>query len=605
MPRLVPSCKAVLLTAVLALFIPSSPAGQATGSPQTIPVSEIKPGMKGVAYTIYEGDTVEKVNLVVLGVMNNALGPKQDVILVKLLGDKAAEDGVVAGMSGSPVYFDGKLAGALALKLGNFTKEAIGGVTPISSMLEVEKEASAARSSAAALAPSSEVKDDMATRLSVPSDITQFTSAGGGQYLVPIETPLITSGIYPQTLAQFEKKFSSWGVAAMAGGTAPASPTDAQLKPGDMVGIDLIRGDFSIASGCTVTTVVKNRILACGHPLFGFGAVDWPISRAHVIMTLASSMASTKIMTTGGVIGRLVQDRRTAIMGELGPAPPMIPMEVSLETPAGSQDFHLQVIESRELTPVLVALSAYNGIAGTPAYGEGSTLQLNGSIQIKGHTPVKMDDLFAPTDAPIPSGIMVALAVEGAFSRIYSNPYESPQIDGIHLRVTTLAERRWARIENAWVGKSEVHPGETLSIKVLLRPYRGAPVIREIPIRIPPEVARGKLQLVVSDAAWVNRNLELVTATSEGQLPGLEELINLVNRTRQNDRLYATLLQPTPTLLVEDKELPNAPLSEINVLNQRQNPGSTRLLGQSTAGEWSVEMHQVIAGEHALTITVK
>lgn len=561
--------------------------------------------MKGVAYTIYEGDTVEKVNLVVLGVMNNALGPKQDVILVKLLGDKAAEDGVVAGMSGSPVYFDGKLAGALALKLGNFTKEAIGGVTPISSMLEVEKEASAARSPAAASAPSSEVKDDMATRLSVPSDITQFTSAGGGQYLVPIETPLIMSGIYPQTLAQFEEKFSSWGVAAMAGGTAPASPTDAQLKPGDMVGIDLIRGDFSIASGCTVTTVVKNRILACGHPLFGFGAVDWPISRAHVIMTLASSMASTKIMTTGGVIGRLVQDRRTAIMGELGPAPPMIPMEVSLETPAGSQDFHLQVIESRELTPVLVALSAYNGIAGTPAYGEGLTLQLNGSIQIKGHTPVKMDDLFAPTDAPIPSGIMVALAVEGAFSRIYSNPYESPQIDGIHLRVTTLAERRWARIENAWVGKSEVHPGETLSIKVLLRPYRGAPVIREIPIRIPPEVARGKLQLVVSDAAWVNRNLELVTATSEGQLPGLEELINLVNRTRQNDRLYATLLQPTPTLLVEDKELPNAPLSEINVLNQRQNPGSTRLLGQSTAGEWSVEMHQVIAGEHALTITVK
>lgn len=200
---------------------------------------------------------------------------------------------------------------------------------------------------------------------------------------------------------------------------------------------------------------------------------------------------------------------------------------------------------------------------------------------------------------------MVALAVEGAFSRIYSNPYESPQIDGIHLRVTTLAERRWARIENAWVGKSEVRPGETLAVKVLLRPYRGAPVIREIPVRIPEEVSRGKLQLVVSDADWVNRNLELVTATSEGQLPGLEELIKLVNRTRQNDRLYATLLQPTPTLLVEDKELPNAPISEINVLNQRQNPGSTRLLGQSTAGEWSVEMHQVIAGEHALTITVK
>lgn len=605
MPRSGRICKAVLAAAFLALFVPPGPAAQ-TRTPETIPVSQIKPGMKGVAYTIYEGDTVEKIDLVVLGVMKNALGPKQDVILVKLLGDKAAQDGVVAGMSGSPVYFDGRLAGALALKLGTFTKEAIGGVTPIASMLDVERESSTPKSSSEAASASTPTKaGQVAGGVSVPSDFTQFTSAGAGQYLVPIETPLITSGIYPQALAQFDKKFSPWGVAAMAGGTAPASPEDAHLKPGDMVGIDLIRGDFSIASGCTVTTVIKNQILACGHPLFGFGSVDWPISRAHVIMTLASSMASTKIMTTGGVIGTLTQDRRTAIMGELGPAPPMIPMEVSLQTPAGTQDFHLQVIESRELTPILVALAAYNGIVGTPAYGEGSTLQLNGSIQIKDHTSVKVDDLFAPTDAPIPSGIMVALAVEGAFSRIYSNPYESPQIDGIHLRITTLAERRWARIENAWVGKSEVHPGETLAVKVLLRPYRGAPVIREIPVRIPEEVSRGKLQLVVSDADWVNRNLELVTATSEGQLPGLEELIKLVNRTRQNDRLYATLLQPTPTLLVEDKELPNAPISEINVLNQRQNPGSTRLLGQSTAGEWSVEMHQVIAGEHALTITVK
>lgn len=595
----------VALLAVLCLAIPSLTSARATDEPTTIPISQIKPGMKGIAYTIYEGDQVEPVNLVVLGVMKDALGPKQDVILVKLLGEKAQEDGVVAGMSGSPVYFDGKLAGAISLKLGMFTKDAIGGVTPIANMLDVSKEAAASKNAFVNATPGKVVRD-VSTQVPVPSDFTELTSAGAsGQFLVPIETPLITSGIYPQVLAQFKKQFSSWGVAAMAGGTAPASPTDANLKPGDMVGIDLIRGDFSIASGCTVTTVIGNQILACGHPLFGFGAVNFPISRAHVILTLASAMASTKVMSTGGVIGTLTQDRRTAIMGTLGAGPPMIPMEVDLATPAGTQNFHLQVVENRQLTPLLVALAAYNSIVGTPAYGEGSTLQLAGSIDIKDHTPVKMDDLFAPTDVPMPSGMMVALAVDGAFSRIYSNPYESPDIQGIHLHVTTLAERRWARIENAWVGKSEVHPGETLDVKVLLRPYRGAPVLREIPVRIPEEVNRGKLQLVVSDADWVNRNLEMVTATSDGQLPGLEELIRLVNRTRQNDRLYATLLQPTPTLLVEDKELPNAPVSEINVLNQRQNPGDTRLLWQSTAGEWSVEMHQVIAGEHALTITVK
>ncbi|HEX5422934.1 MAG TPA: hypothetical protein VFW94_05245 [Candidatus Acidoferrales bacterium] len=596
---------AVAVLAVLSLAVPSLAAPRATNLPATIPISQIKPGMKGIAYTIYEGDQVEPINLVVIGVLQDALGPKQDVILVKLLGPKADQDGVVAGMSGSPVYFDGKLAGALSLKLGTFTKEAIGGVTPIANMLDVAKEGAASKADLVKTVPGNVVRD-VSTRVPVPSDFTELTAAGAmGQTLVPIETPLITSGIYPQALEQFKKQFSSWGVAAMAGGTAPASPTDANLKPGDMVGIDLIRGDFSVSSGCTVTTVVANQILACGHPLFGYGSVNFPISRAHVILTLASSMASTKVMSTGGVIGTLTQDRRTAIMGKLGAGPPMIPMDVDLTTPAGKQNFHLQVVENRELTPLLVALAAYNSIVGTPAYGEGSTLQMAGSIDIKGHTPVKMDDLFAPTDAPVSSGIMVAMAVEGAFSRIYSNPYESPAIQGIHLNVTTLGERRSARIENAWVGKSEVRPGEMLHVKVLLRPYRGAPVLREIPIRIPDEVTRGKLQLVVSDANWVNRNLEIVTATSDGQLPGLEELIRLVNRTRQNDRLYATLLQPTPTLLVEDKELPNAPVSEINILNQRQNPGDTRLLWQSTAGEWSVEMHQVISGEHALTITVK
>jgi len=584
-------------------MVPSQRPVRADDGPETIPLSEIKPGMKGVAYTIYEGDQVEKIDLVVLGVMQNALGPKQDVILVQLLGDKAEHDGVVAGMSGSPVYFDGKLAGALSLKLGIFTKEAIGGVTPIANMLDVEK-ASAAPAAMPAGPVNEPTRTEVAARVPLSPEFTAV-SAGAGQYLVPIETPLITGGIYPQTLAEFNKQFSSWGVAAMAGGTAPASPEDAQLKPGDMVGVDLIRGDFSLSTGCTVTTVEANRILACGHPIFGYGAVKMPMSRAHVITTLASSMASTKIITTGGVIGTLTQDRRTAIMGELGAGPPMVPMDVSLVTPGANKDFHLEVIESPQLTPILVALAAYNGIVGTPSYGEGLTLRLDGSIDIKGHTPVKLQDLFAPTDVPVPSGMMIALAVETAFSRIYSNPYEIPQINGIHLRVTALTERRWAMIENAWVEKSEVHPGERLAVKVLMRPYRGAPFIQEVPISIPEEVSHGTLQLVISDADTVNRNLQFLAASSQAQLPGLEELIKLVNRTRQNDRLYATLLQPTPTLLVEDKEMPNAPVSEINVLNQRQNPGGTRLLWQSTAGQWSVEMHQVIAGEHLLTITVK
>ncbi|HTS12816.1 MAG TPA: hypothetical protein VMH00_11915 [Candidatus Limnocylindrales bacterium] len=595
---------ALLAVIVLGLILPL----RASDGPQTIPVSDIKPGMKGVAYTIYEGDQIEKVNLVVLGVMRDALGPKEDVILVQLLGDRAEHSGVVAGMSGSPVYFDGKLAGALSLRMGVFTKEAIGGVTPIANMMDVEKAAEMPAPPATPVSkPSAEaIRNDLtAVRIPLGQNFERFTSAGAGQFLVPIETPLIASGMYPQTLAQFDKQLSTWGMAVMTGGTAPPSPEDAQLKPGDMLGVDLIRGDLSLSTGCTVTTVIGDQVMACGHPVFGFGSVQMPMSRAHVLTTLASSMASTKIIDTGGVIGTLTQDRTTAIAGKLGAGPPMVPMEVSLDTPDAKKDFHFEVIESPQLTPLLVAMAAYNGVVGSPAYSEGSTLQMDGSIDVKGHTPVKLEDLFAPTDVPIPSGFFVAMAVQGAFQRIYSNPYEVPQIEDIKLHVTSLSERRWAKIDNAWIEKSEVQPGERVAVKVLLRPYRGAPFIQEMPITIPVEVARGTLQLVISDAETVNRNLQFLASSSQGQLPGLEELIKLVNRERHNDRLYATLLQPTPTLLVEDKEMPNAPVSEISVLNERQNPGSTRVVWQSTAGEWSVEMHQVISGEHSLTITVK
>jgi hypothetical protein len=404
---------------------------------------------------------------------------------------------------------------------------------------------------------------------------------------------------------QFGKDLAAWGMTTMAGGTAAASPEDAEIKPGDMVGMELVRGDLSLSAGCTVTTVQSDHILACGHPLFGFGSVSIPLARAHVVTTLASAMTSMKIITTGGTIGTLTQDRVTAVMGTLGAGPTMTPVDVELVTPVADKKFHFEVIESPQLTPLLVALAAYNGVVGSPAYGEGLTLRLDGSIDVKGHTAVKLENLFAPTDAQVPTGLFVAMSVQSAFTRIYSNPYERPQAEHIQLRVTATPERRRATIDSAWIEKSEVQPGETVAVKVLLRPYRGAPFIQEIPIAVPPQATRGTLQLVVSDADTLNRNLQSLSTGTQGQLPGLEELINLINRERQNDRLYATLLQPTPTLLVEDKEMPNAPVSEINVLDQRANTGGARLLGQSKIGEWSVEMHQVIAGERALTITVK
>jgi hypothetical protein len=593
-----------VLTLLLIFCVPI----QADDTAAIFRLKDVKPGMKGVVYTIFQGDTIEKVDLVVIGILENALGPKQDVILVQLLGEKVEHTGVVAGMSGSPVYFDGKLAGALSLKLGTFTKEAIGGVTPIENMLSVvdAPEVAPAGSRATAAVNTGEVRFTASVPLPQNFALQTGVGTGSGEFLIPIETPLIATGIYPDTMAQFSKQISGWGMSMIAGGTAAASPDDARLKPGDMVGVELMRGDLTITPGCTVTTVEANgKVLACGHPIFSFGSVSMPMARAHVIMTLASALASTKIISTGGTIGTLTQDRVTAIGGQLGAEPPMIPVEVSLVTPAQEKKFHFEVIESPQLTPTLVALATYNGIVGSTAYGEGFTLQLDGQIEIKDHTAVELNDLFAPSDMPVPTGFFVAGSVQGAFSRIYSNPYEIPHVSGIHIRVTAVPERRSATIENAWIEKNELVPGETVSVKVQLRPYRGASFIQEIPVTIPAQAARGNLQLVISDAETVNRTVEAAAASSQGQLSGLEELIKLMNRDRENNRLYATLLQPTATLMVEDKIMPNAPTSEISVMNHRQNNGAVRVSNQSTAGEWSVEMHQVISGERTLPVVVK
>ena len=600
----------LLPTFLAALILLTGPAAaRAENTPAILPLSQVQPGMKCVVYTIFTGDEIEKVDLVVLGVLHNALGPKQDIILVQLLGEKVEHTGVVAGMSGSPVYYDGKLVGALSLKLGAFTKEAIGGVTPIENMLDVGKAPDIPpmppSGSAANAQPTNDGIAYSEPRIPLPENFARQTSAGEGQFLVPIETPLISTGLYPETIAQFSKQLSGWGMTMMAGGTAVATPEDAQLKPGDMVGVELIRGDLSITPGCTVTTVDQGKILACGHPISSFGNVSMPLARAHVVTTLASAMASTKIITTGGTIGTLTQDRVTAIAGHLGDGPPMIPVDVTLVSGDAQKQFHFEVIESPQLTPVLVAVATYNGIVGNTAYGEGSTLQLDGEIAIKGHTTVTLKDLFAPTDIPVPGGFFVATDVQRIFAQIYSNPYEVPHVAGIHLRVTVLAQHRAATIDDAWVEANEVRPGQAVIVKVQLRPYRGPAFVQEFPITIPMQAARGSLQLVISDAETVNRTVQSLAASSQGQLPGLEEQIKLINRTHQNDRLYATLLQPTPTLMVEDKVMPNAPASAINVLDQRQSPGGARLLYQSTAGEWSVEMHQVISGERTLTITVK
>jgi hypothetical protein len=565
-------------------------------SNELLPLSQVRAGMQGYAYTIFAGDQVEKFDLEVIGVLDNFLGPKQSIILVELKGPKVEHTGVVAGMSGSPVYLDGKLAGALSLKLGIFTKEPIAGVTPINDVLNPPSQPATAQAAT--------------QQLGLPSEASGRTGLPSGSSLEPIETPLIFSGFQPAALQQFAGQLQGYGFVAAQGGTAAPRPDDGQLVAGDMAGMVLVQGDVSINSACTVTAVRADRVFLCGHPFLSLGDLQIPMARSRVVTTLSSNLASTKIVNVGGSIGTITGDHLTAVTGKLGAAPAMIPLDLTLlvsgAAPAKQKKLHFELVNLPKLTPLLVSLTTFNGLTQNSLYGEGSTLHLSGEIRLQGHAPVEIENTFAPGDSLSPDGLPVAITMQSVFTRLFVNTFESAKVESIKLRVESVPGRKSFTIESAWLEKGEAAPGETLRVRVLLRPYRGPSRVEETTVRVPEQVARGTmLRVLVSDADLLNRASRGFGFAGAGGPNGLDQLIAFLNRERRNDRLYVGLFAPAPTLLWDDKELPNIPLSQINIVDGRPTPGTVQVLRESLASEASIPLGGPVSGVISLNLQIR
>lgn len=600
--------KVSLGLAVLGLVLVAVPARAG----DILPLSEIKPGMRGQAYTIFEGTKIEPFDLEVIGVMHNVLGPKQDIILVRLLGPKVEKTGVVAGMSGSPVYFDGKLAGALSLRFGIFSKEPIAGVTPIEQMLAIERESPELQRASAEPPPHwTEVQGESGPRkYELPADASLPAGlAAGGQtpYLVPIETPLVFSGFQEEALRRFRDRFLALGLYPVQGGggsgtSGPTSP----LEPGGAVAGVLLTGDMSIAATGTITRRDGDKLYAFGHPFLNFGRVSIPMSSAEIVHTLASDYLSFKMANVSSeIVGTFSQDRMTAIVGTVGVKPEMIPVTLKLRSPGGEKTYSYQVSQHPKLTPLLMAITVFNGVYGTTQYTEGVSYRLSGQIRLAGHTPVELNNMFTPTDFLFPDSLFLALSLADTFGRIFNNTFEQPNVEDISLSVELLAERRQATIEQAWADKSEVRPGDMLTITTMLRPYRGRRFTQDVKLRVPPNTARGDLRILVSDAETLNRFRFYLYGLGAQRLTSLEQMIQLLNRTRRNDLLYVTMSQMSPTLVVEDKILPSVPLSQMNVLDQRRVPGGSLLFWESTIAEASEPMDQAITGAQYIVVSVR
>src|ERR1700694_3009611 len=593
-----------ILAALLALTAAICLSPRLAAAPQSnelLPLSQVRPGMQGYAYTIFEGDQIEKFDLEVIGVLENFLGPKQAIILVQLKGPKVEHTGVVAGMSGSPVYLDGKLAGALSLKLGIFTKEAIAGVTPIADMLNPPL-------------PSASAQADV-QQFSVPAESTSRSGLPFGSSLERIETPLVFSGFQSAAIQQFSNQLQAYGFVAAQGGTAAARPEDAHLVPGDMAGMVLVQGDASINSACTVTAGKADRVYLCGHPLMNLGNVSIPMARSRVVTTLSSNLASTKIVNVGGAIGTITGDHLTAVTGKLGAPPAMIPLDLTLLVPGDDssqgavreKQLHFELINHPKFTPLLVAITTFNGLTQNSLYGEGTTLHLSGEIRLQGHASVQIENTFAPGDSLSPDSLPIAITMQNVFARLFTNTFELTKVDRISLRIESVPGRKSFTIESAWLEKGEAAPGETLRVRVLLRPYRGPAHVEETTVRVPEQVARGTtLRVLVSDADLLTRASRGFAFAGAGSGPtGLDQLIALLNRERRNDRLYVGLFVPAPTLLWEDKELPNIPLSQINIIDGRPTPGTVQVLRESLASEASIPLGGPVSGVISLNLQIR
>ena len=601
---------AALLLCVTAAALPARaaevpPARPQSGKVEIMPLGEVRQGMKGTAWTVFQGTVPEPVPVEIVGIAKNLWGPRQDIILGKM-GGKAARTNVAKGMSGSPVYIDGKLVGAVSLGLSQFSPDAICGITPIELMLEIaagdQSHPAAARTPAKAAAAGVG---------------TDGAASGYLESLVPIDSPLVFSGVNGDTLRDFSPLFQQMGVRTVQGsggvlthGGKPVADWRTALNPGESVATVLVDGDMGVSAFGTVTYNDGNRVLAFGHPLFNLGPVDMPLARSEVVLTLASQFQPTKLANATEIVGALRQDRHSGIMGEMGATAPMIPVTLKVrsldarEAVASEKSFHFHVFVHQKWTPTLMMLTLYNSISNLNEFADETTYRLSGQVEMNGPRNIGLATMQASGEMPIPAPMALAVWLGDKFNRLYLNNVNTPEVKGVTLNLDLLPERRVAVIETGWVANTEVQAGDELPVTISLRPYRGDPIQRRVVVKIPAGLAKGDHRILLSDADTLNRLQN--AAGFMDRFIDVPQAVSLLNQERTNNRLYVSLVKSSPTAYYDDKVMPNMPSSVLNVIQAGRASNRAMVTTPETASEQtSLPFDYVVTGSYSLRIHVK
>jgi len=617
-----------LLTLVFALggtaaaqTAPSSPA-----SAQKItffPLEDVRPGQKGTARTVFTGSATQEFGVEVLGVLSGFPSPRQSVVIAKLSGANVERTSVFAGMSGSPVFIDGKLVGAIAYAFP-FSKEPIAGITPIKQMIDLMERGRQQSEGRDQLGFQREPRAVSYSQLSgidwkpaLPQNPTAAASfvapvATGsplaallGQQFAPIATPLVFNGFTPQAVAQFGPQLQQYGLLPVAGigGAAPLGPmgkvTDQTLLPGSSVSVQLIRGDYSIAASGTVTLRDGERVYAFGHPFLSLGSSDMPMAESSVVTVIPNTLNSFKLASPGQMVGSVSQDRSTGIFGQLGRAPKMIPVTINLHTSREQvETFRYEVANDEFLTPLLLNMTIYSTLTSSERSLGESTVSVRGKIEVRGQPPVLLERRFSMQSA----GIMAAGSVAGPVQALLSSGFEGVDLGPITLDIAATDSRRAATLDRIALDRNEVHSGGTVEVQAYVRTESGKQFVQRIPVEIPADVPPGQLVLFVGDGG----TLQQVSGAQNFVPKDLGQLVGAINKLKKNDRLYVKLFRVTNGAVIGTDEMPNLPPSFVATLNSDRSSGGYTPTSLSPVAEKELPAADyVISGQQLIGITVR
>jgi len=576
---------------------------------QILPVDQIKAGMKGKGRTVFSGNKIEEFNVEILGILRN-WQPKKDLILARLDGGPLERTGVMEGMSGSPVYIDGKLIGAISYSIAAFPKDALSGITPIEEMLKIEERALPKFS----FSTSIPVKKHMTLYdlFEIQKEYFNANSASvvQGQTLTPLSIPLVFSGFSPKVLEKAAPFFTSIGFAPISAGLSgqalnKVSYQDLRLRGGDAVGAQLISGDMEMTAVGTVTYVEGDKVLAFGHPLYNLGGVDFIMTKANVLTVVPSLQTSSKLAVTDIPVGRFTQDRNAGIFGELGKSPKLIPINIRLLNDQNEKTYTVNVVEDKILTPSLVNVVINNILyAEERAIGDLS-LDFRGTVFLENGMNIRLEDLFSgnyDTSATNLSSLVASIVFY-----LTSNEFRDLSIHRIDLTIRAYEGVKIAFLDKVMLDKYDVSPGERIQIKIYTRNFRGEGALQDgISFQAPNLPSGSEFYLVVADSMSL-RQVELGQYQTQTFMPrNLNQLIRFLSSLRKNNRIYVKIIGSKPGLFLKGEELPNLPLTMKSMFSSSRAASSAPTeLKTSTLGQYQIPVPFVFRGLSVIPIKIK